>query len=525
MGQIPIRVGGMIVPAPRHLESREGTFTLSAANTLHAAEPAQPAANALRRDLGRATGFTFPAADSAGDAAIAITVDPVHLPPQAYTLTVSPDRIEITGGDPAGAFYAVQSLRQLLPAEIFATDVVDRTWPIPCVVIEDRPEFGWRGTMLDVTRHFFDKAYVLRLIDLLALHRLNVLHLHLTDDQGWRLDIPGYPKLAEISAWRSETLVGHGRTPEAERTYNGQPHGGYYTADDVREIVAYAAERFVMVLPEIDMPGHMQSVVAAYPELGNTGDQVEVRKHWGISTHVLGIHDEALQFCRDVLTEVLNLFPAAFVHCGGDEVPKVEWRESERAQTKLRELGLANEEELQTWFTKTMAAFLAGAGRRFVGWDEVLDGAGAAALSEDVVVMSWRSEQGGVAAAKAGRDVVMAPSSHLYFDHGQAENADTEPLSIGGYIPLAKVYAYEPIPAELRSDPAAISHVLGAQCQLWTEYVPTPEHADYMLFPRVCAFAEAVWRERAGSYDDFLERMRTHAGRLDALGVNYRPLD
>lgn len=514
----------MIVPAPRHLEARDGVFRLADTTTLRAAEPARLAADALRRDLGRATGYAFPDA-AADDAAITITVDPVHLPPEAYTLTVSPDRIEIIGGDAAGAFYGVQSLRQLLPRDIFAADVVRREWTVPCVTIDDRPAFGWRGTMLDVARHFFPKEYVLRLIDLLALHRLNVLHLHLTDDQGWRLPVPGYPKLTEISAWRSGTLIGHGRTVrEGDPTYDDVRHGGFYTADDLREIVTYAAERFVMVVPEIDMPGHMQAVLAAYPELGNTGEPVEVRRHWGISTNVLGVHDEAVQFCKDVLAEIVNLFPAPFVHCGGDEVPKTEWQNSERAQAKIRELGLTDEQALQQWFTAQMASFLAERGRRFVGWDEVLEGGGPEALPEDVVVMSWRSEEGGITAARASRDVVMAPCSHVYLDYYQGDR-ESEPLAIGGHTPLSKVYEYEPVPALLRGNPDAVKHILGAQCQLWTEYVPTPEHADYMLFPRVCAFAEAVWRESPGEYAEFLTRLRQHADRLDVLGVNYRPLD
>lgn len=514
----------MIVPAPRRLDYRGDEFTLTEATTLYADPAAIPAATALRRSLSPATGFAFADAEQ-GLADIVLTVDPVHLPPQGYQLNASASGVEISGGDAAGVFYGVQALRQLLPTEIFSIGRVDRTWSVPGISVEDRPRCGWRGVMLDVTRHFLGKDYVFALLDLLALHRLNVLHLHLNDDQGWRVEIPAHPKLTEVAAWRSETLIGHESQPEGERSFDGTPHGGYFTQQDLREIVEYAAERFIMVVPEIDMPGHMQAVVAAYPELGNTGEPTQVRTHWGISERVLNMSDEAVAFCTDVLTEITELFPAPYVHCGGDEVPTTEWQANPRVQERMRELGLSTERELQTWFTGKIAAFLAERGRRMVGWDEILEGGGPEALPDDVIVMSWRSEAGGITAAKAGLDVVMAPSSHVYFDHYQSERTDNEPLGIGGHTPLEKVYEFDPIPAELRDDEEAAERVLGAQCQLWTEYVPTPEHADYMLFPRVCAFAEAVWRAEPDSYSAFLERLGEHLGRLDALGVHYRPLD
>ncbi len=518
----------MILPKPRHLERLDGAFHLTNATTVRADDASALAAQALVRALGLSLTPADGGADSADQHEIVLSVDGSQLPADAYTLSITPDRIDITGGDPAGVFYGVQSLRQLLPAEAFGTTrVPDRGWQVPAVTVADQPRFGWRGTMLDVGRHFMPKDFVLRLIDLIALHKLNVLHLHLTEDQGWRLPVDKYPRLTEIGAWRTETLIGHGRAPANEQTFDGTPHGGFYTADDIREIVAYATERFVTIVPEIDMPGHMLSAIAAYPELGNGLQPASVWRRWGISEQVLNVEDGTLDFCRDVLDEVMRLFPGTLVHCGGDECPKAEWRASPAVQERMRELGLPDEDALQAWFTAQMAAHLAKNGRRFVGWDEVLEGGGPANLPDDVVVMSWRSEQGGIEAARGGLDVVMAPLSHTYFDYYQSEDTAAEPLAIGGCTPLAKVYDYRPVPPDL--DDTAAEHVLGSQCQLWTEYVPTPSHAEYMLFPRLCAFAEAVWRDGSSQidgYDEFLaDRLRPHLERLQALGVNFRPLD
>lgn len=516
----------MIIPQPQQIDRRSGAFTIERTTTLTADRDSAAAADALRRALGPATGFELP--DGAGGGAgISVRVDAARLGPEAYELDISPDRIELVGGDAAGAFYGVQSLLQLLPPEVAGGRRTDERCEIACARIQDRPRHGWRGTMLDVSRHFMPKDFVLRLIDLLALHKLNVLHLHLTDDQGWRFPVPDYPKLTEVGGQRAETIVGHPRHDGGDHRYDGTPHGGTYSTEDLREIVAYAAARFVTVVPEIDMPGHMQAAVTAYPQLGNTDEPAEVRRGWGISSQILNVDDATLDFCRTLLAEAATVFPAPFVHCGGDEVPKQEWKASAAAQARMRELGLDDEQALQAWFTGEMAAFLASEDRRFVGWDEVLEGTSPEDLPADVVVMSWRSEQGGIEAARAGRDVVMAPCQYVYFDYYQSEDTDNEPLAIGGYVPLEKVYGYEPIPAEIAGDESATGHVLGAQAQLWTEYVPTTEHAEYMLFPRLTAFAEAVWRERPdpAGYAGFLDRLRPHLARLDALGVHYRPLD
>jgi hexosaminidase len=388
---------------------------------------------------------------------------------------------------------------------------------VPAVLVEDSPRFRWRGMHLDVARHFMPREFVLRYIDLLALHRMNSFHWHLTEDQGWRIEIRKYPRLTEVGAWRTETLVGRMTSDPAARVYDGTRHGGSYTQEEIREVVEYARRRFINVVPEIEMPGHSQAAIAAYPELGNTGDTLPVWTHWGVTPNILNVEESTIRFMQDVLTEVLELFPGPFIHIGGDEAPKTQWEQSPRAQARMRELGLANEEELQSWFIRRMDAFLVERGRRLVGWDEILEGG----LAPNATVMSWRGTSGGLAAARAGHDVVMAPTSHTYFDYYQSRDRESEPLAIGGFLPLDTVYAFEPIPAEL--EPRFHHHILGAQGQVWTEYMKTPSHVEYMAFPRVAALAEVVWtpKERR-DVADFRERLATHLRRLDALGVNYR---
>jgi hexosaminidase len=341
---------------------------------------------------------------------------------------------------------------------------------------------------------------VLRFIDAMALHKFNNLHLHLTDDQGWRIEIKKYPKLTEIGAWRDETLVGHaGKEPHR---FDGRPHGGFYTHDDIREIVRYAADRHINVLPEIEMPGHARAAISAYPELGcNPGERLKPWTRWGVCPDIFNADDATIAFLQDVLTEVLDLFPSKFI------------------QARIRELGLANEAELQSWFIKQMDTFLTGHGRRLIGWDEILEGG----LAPGATVMSWRGEAGGIAAAKAGHDVVMAPTTHTYFDYCQGPR-ETEPLAIGGDLRLHKVYEYEPIPAEL--DEQQAKHILGAQAQHWSEYISNPRHLEYMAFPRAAALSEVVWSPKGQrQYDAFLARLASHLQRLDVIDVNYRPLD
>jgi hexosaminidase len=437
-----------IVPAPSRVSWGEGKFMLTPDTAIVAEAPAADAAGLFAAQIAPATGFALPViAEAVGDGrsviAFMLDVGLVHLGAEGYCLTVTPSHVLARAAQPAGLFYAAQSLRQLLPPEIFhPARVEDVAWMMPCVEIEDIPRFGWRGAMLDVSRHFMPKEFVLRFIDLLALHKLNVFHWHLTDDQGWRIEIKKYPRLTEVGAWRKETLVGR-LLRDTEMVFDGTPHGGFYTQDDVHEVVAYAQARHVTVVPEIEMPGHAQAAITAYPELGNVIEPLDVRTYWGICENVYNVEESTLTFLQDVLDEVLDLFPSTFIHVGGDEVPKKQWRESPAAQARMRELGLHDEEELQSYFIRRMDAYLTSKGRRLLGWDEILEGGVAA----NATVMSWRGVAGGIAAAGSGHDVVMAPNIYTYFDYYQSEDRDHEPLAIGGFVPLERAYAFEPVGA------------------------------------------------------------------------------
>ena len=399
-------------------------------------------------------------------------------------------------------------MRQLLPHDIFRDAPVgdprdapagNTVWHVPAVTIEDMPRFPWRGGHLDVGRHFMPKEFVKKYIDLLALHKLNTFHWHLTEDQGWRLEIKQYPKLTEIGAWRKETLTGRMRRTN-DLTFDGIRHGGFYTQQDAREIVAYAKARFVNVVPEIEMPGHAMAAIAAYPELGVTGEPVEVAKTWGIFSDILNAEPSTVQFMQNVLSEVLEIFPSRYIHIGGDEADKAKWKVNPRIQARIKELGLADEHELQSWFIRQMDTFLTKRNRRLIGWDEILEGG----LAENAVVMSWRGTKGGIEAARAQHDVVMTPTTHVYLDYYQSKDQNAEPLAIGGFVPLETVYSFEPIPAEL--EPQYVKHVLGGQANVWTEYMPNPKKVEYMAFPRLTALAEVVWtpKERK-DYANFLE--------------------
>jgi hexosaminidase len=501
-----------VIPEPVSMTLGEGEFVFDESSGVVAGPGVESVAELLRSELSRGTGLPW-----AGSSGISLSVDGA-LADEEYRLEVDVAGVRIVGGSPTGVFYGTRTLLQLLPVEVFGGG--SARWAAPAVRVEDRPALGWRGAMLDVGRHFFSKDYVLRFVDVLALHKLNVLHLHLSEDQGWRVQIRRYPRLTEVGAWRSETIIGHPNRehPENDR-YDETPHGGFYTQDELAEIVAYAGARGVRVVPEIDLPGHSQAAIAAYPELGNSGEPVPVLTRWGINPVVLNVEESTVEFYRNVFDELFEIFPDSFAHVGGDECPRDEWRASARAQARKRELGLADEDELQSWFIRQLDEHFAARGRRLVGWDEILEGG----LAPGAVVMSWRGEEGGIAAAKAGHDVVMAPRHFTYFDYYQSEDHDSEPDAIGGYLPLEKAYSYQPIPAELSAEEAA--HVLGAQFQLWSEYIPTPERMDYMAFPRGSAFAEVAWRGGPVSYAGFLDRLRVHLRRLDGLGVGYRPLD
>ena len=426
--------------------------------------------------------------------AINIVVDP-SMKTDAYDLTVEKNAVNIKGGSSKAVFYAMQSLRQMMPVGVENGEKMDRI-RIQNVQIQDEPRLGYRGTMLDVCRHFFTVDEVKTFIDMLALHKLSVFHWHLTDDQGWRIEIKKYPKLTEVGSVRSRTLIG--RDPGGEYDENCKfdetPYGGYYTQDEIRDVVKYAADRGVTVIPEIDLPGHMLAALTAYPELGCTGGPYEVWGRWGVADDVLCPgREKTFEFLEGVLTEVMELFPSEYIHIGGDECPKVRWEKCPRCQAKIRQLGLKDDGEhtaehyLQSYVTDRIGKFLAQHGRRIIGWDEILEGR----APSDAVVMSWRGSEGGIAAAKLGHDVIMTPNSHFYFDYYQSLDTDAEPFGIGGYIPMEQVYSYDPAFPELT--PEQQKHILGVQANLWTEYVLSDEHLEYMLLPRLAALSEVQW--------------------------------
>jgi hexosaminidase len=510
-----------IIPEPVKVTRHAGHFTIGSRTTIWTDAASASIGRQFARDLAAPTGWTL--AVRIGGAvpprSIAFHRDRslTRLGAEGYLLDVGAGRIVVRARELAGLFYATQTIKQLLPPQTFRDAPVGKTaWTLPAVAIEDYPRFGWRGAHLDVGRHFMPKEFVKKYIDLLALHKLNTFHWHLTEDQGWRLEIKQYPKLTEVGAWRKETQVGRSRDPVQ---YDGVRHGGFYTQEDAREIVAYAKARFVNVIPEIEMPGHAVAAIAAYPELGVTGVPIEVATRWGIFSDILNAEPSTVKFMQNVLTEVMAVFPWRYVHIGGDEADKAKWKTSPQIQARIKSLGVADEHELQSWFIRQMDTFLVEHGRRLVGWDEILEGG----LAENAVVMSWRGTNGGIAAARAGHDVVMAPTSHTYLDYAQSTDLANEPVGQTAYLPLETVYAFDPIPAEL--EPQFTKHILGVQAQVWTEYMPTPKHVEYMAFPRLSALAEAVWtpRERK-DYPDYLRRLAIHTRRLSMRDVNFRLL-
>jgi hexosaminidase len=511
-----------VIPRPVTLAMKKGTFQFKPGTTILANPALVTEARLFARTLAPALGFTPEVrASRAGSAPyVEMKLDPSlkKLGDEGYRLEVSPRQIMLKAPKAAGIFYGTQTLRQLLPIQIYREAKMEGTeWNVACLLVEDSPRFKWRGAMLDVSRHFMPKEFVKKYIDLLAIHKMNSFHWHLTDDTGWRIEIKKYPKLTEVGSWREASPVGPIEEVRVNQKSDGKPHFGFYTQEDVREIVAYARERHINVVPEIEMPGHSQAVVAAYPELGSLGKPVPVLFNYDLADQ-LNMDESTIHFMFDVLSEVVDLFPSRYVHVGGDEVEPKFWQQSAGVQARMKELGVGNEKELQGYFTRRLDEFLTGKGRQLIGWDEILEGG----ISKNAVVMSWRGEQGGIQAANAGHDVVMAPTDYTYFDYYQGEPGK-EPLAMGGLLPLEKVYSYDPIPAAIA--PANAHHVLGAQCQLWTEFVPDRKHAEYMTFPRLCALAEDVWSPKEQKdYSEFLQRLEVHFKRLDILDVNYRKL-
>ncbi len=510
-----------ILPKPAHVMVNDGFFEIRKNTKIIVDSETEPLGEMLRTLLSPSMGFELDVSDGEPVRnSIHLSVNPSlkELEAEGYRLTVDKKGVLIEAPAWAGIFYGMQTLRQLLPVEIFSEVVSeDVRWVLPGVEIKDFPRFKWRGMHLDVCRHFMPVEFIKKYIDLIAIHKMNSLHLHLTDDQGWRIEISKYPKLAEISAWRDETIVGH--YSDEPRKFDGQSHGGFYTHDDIREIVSYAKERYVTIVPEIEMPGHGQAALAAYPEISCTGGPFKVSTIWGIRKEVYCAGNEkTFEFMENVLGEVLDLFPGEYIHVGGDECPKDRWEECQKCQSRIRSEGLQDEHELQSYFIKRIERFLNDNNRRLIGWDEILEGG----LAPNATVMSWRGEEGGIAAAREGHDVVMTPYSHTYFDYYQAD-PENEPLAIGGLLPLEKVYAYDPVPAELNEQQR--HHILGVQGQVWTEYISTPEKAEYMAFPRACAMAEIGWTPSdQKDYELFSSTLLRHVKRLDFMNVNYREL-
>jgi hexosaminidase len=503
-----------IVPAPARLVPGAGVFPVSAGTVVVVSDPGNAELRALRDllvgHLARSFGVPVTGGDAPADGGagtIALTLDTAASPsPEGYRLEVTPQAVTLRARAPAGLFYGIQTLAQIPPAG-------EAPRGVPAVLIEDAPRFPYRGMHLDVGRHLFPVELIKRYIDLMALYKMNTFHWHLTEDQGWRIEIKRYPRLTAVGAWRKETILQKNFDPYVG---DGVPYGGFYTQDQVRDIVAYAKQRYVTIVPEIEMPGHSKAALAAYPELACTPGPFEVSTVWGVDPDIYCPSEQTFQFLEDVLTEVMALFPGTYIHIGGDEAPKDRWRASALAQDVIKREHLKDEDELQSWFVRRIERFLIAHGRRLVGWDEILEGG----LAPEATVMSWRGMDGGIAAARQGHDVIMTPGSHVYFDHYQGEPA-YEPLAIGGYTPLDRVYGFEPVPDSLT--PAEATHVLGAQGNVWTEYIETPDYVEYMVLPRMLALAEVVWSPKTRrDWNDFVTRLPAQLRRLDALDVRYR---
>lgn len=523
-----------LIPWPQKVQLTGGIFTLSPQTEIYSNRGSRRTAEFLAEKLRPSTGYPLKIktewfSDAAISHSIVLTTKSAdtNLGPEGYQLTVTTNSVVIRAPTQAGLFYGVQTLLQLLPPEIYSSNVVAQAgWPVPCVEIKDWPRFKWRGFMLDVSRHFFNQAEVEQVLNLMAMYKLNTFHWHLTDSQGWRIQIKRYPRLTKIGAWRNQSCI----VPPSKET-NAQPtwakpaadkfgpdgrYGGFYTQKQVREIVAYAAARHITVVPEIEMPGHAGAALMAYPQFSDSGGSGEMNKDQSFRR---GVYDpanpETFVFLENVLAEVFQLFPSQYVHIGGDEVPHNYWNKKSDCLALMKREGLKNEDELQSWFTKRIEKFVNAHGKTLVGWSEITQGG----LAKNAVVMDWKG--GGVEAATEGHNVVMSPTSYCYFDYYQSTNRVAEPRAIGGFLSLRRVYEFEPIPAKL---PVKFQHhILGGQANLWTEYVSSLSHVEYMMFPRLCALAETVWSPKASrNWKGFLHRLTVNDQRLDEMGVNYR---
>lgn len=507
-----------IIPRPQQVNvSNDAPFTLSAKTVISLGTNSQDMkrnANMLASYIEQATGIRPAIGKGKSGVAIILTIDKTIANAEGYKLDADAKQIRIAGASAAGVFYGIQTLRKSLPLVNGKASKVS----IPAVHIADAPRFAYRGTHLDVSRHFVTADSVRQFIDMLALHNINRFHWHLTDDQGWRIEIKKYPLLTQIGSKRAQTVIGHN-----SGKYDGKPYGGFYTQKQIRDIVKYAANRYITIVPEIDLPGHMQAALAAYPDMGCTGGPYEVWQKWGVSDNVLCAgNDKTLTFIDNVLKEITQLFPSKYIHVGGDECPKIQWQKCPKCQARIKALNLeakdghSAEERLQSYIITHASNYLKSLGRNTIGWDEILEGG----LAEGATVMSWRGESGGIAAAKQHHDVVMTPNSYLYFDYYQSLDKANEPLAIGGYLPLETVYSYEPMPKELTADEAR--HIIGVQANIWTEYMPTFKQMQYMALPRLAALSEVQWSQPAlKDYNSFTNRLTEFTHLYDRLGYNY----
>jgi hexosaminidase len=500
-----------VIPVPQRMEAQQGVFVATTATVIAPKQLDEEIEWAVaylnghfKARLGKA--LIVESGKPAGSKAISIEIDGAALAPEAYQLTVGTKGIVLKGGSAAGVFYGVQTLIQLFPD-------AEGELAIPAVRIEDHPAFPYRGMHLDVGRHFFPVSFIKQYIDMLSRYKMNRFHWHLTEDQGWRIEIKRYPRLQEIAAFRDETLKGHYN--DIPQTYDGTRYGGFYTQDEIREVVEYARRRFVTIIPEIELPGHAQAAIAAYPELGCTGRPVKVATKWGVFDDVFCPSETTFEFLENVLKEVMDLFPGEYIHIGGDECPKTQWIDSPVAREVIQREGLKDEYELQSYFIRRIEKFLNANGRQIIGWDEILEGG----IAPNATIMSWRGMEGGIEAARQSHKVIMTPTSHCYLDYYQAINPN-EPLAIGGYLPLEKVYSFNPGPEALKGD--AAKFVIGAQGNVWTEYMQDEKKVQYMVYPRMQALAEVVWSgEAKKDFPGFIKRLVVHLERLNREGVNF----
>lgn len=502
-----------VIPQPEKVTEQSGEFTLNADTRLSVSDASlMPVAKVLYAKLRQVTAFDNQIVGAKRDANVVEFRKQKSLPSEAYTLSVTAHKIVISSSTPNGAFYGVQTLYQLLPRDIFGTSKSSVRWTVPCCTIEDAPRFSYRGMHLDVCSHFFGPEYIKRYLDLMAMHKLNVFHWHLTEDQGWRIEIKKYPLLTEKGSVRSETVIGSWKS----KVYDGKPYGGFYTQEQIKDIVKYAADRYITVIPEIEMPGHSLAAISCYPSLScGLEKEYKVATRWGVFPQVYCPKDETFTFLENVLSEVFTLFPSRLIHIGGDECPKSSWKRCPHCQQMIKDLGLKDEFQLQSYFIQRIEKFVNSKGRQIIGWDEILQGG----LAPNATVMSWLGEAGGIKAARQHHNVVMCPYQKYYLDYYQADPR-TEKLAQPDWVPLKMVYDYNPVPDSLTRDEQ--KYILGVQGCVWTEYLPTPERVEYMAYPRMLAICESGWSSAdRKDWNSFTRRLEYHLGRLDELKVPY----